>query len=598
MKYHPDTQIDCQKQYDSGPVFFNLVPARNKSPSMKPLMMIISVFLLFFSCNSSQTPSTDPATDHIRINQLGFYPDAVKEFVVTGTGASSFRILDENGKSRYRGKLVDRGTWEASGEQVLTGDFTGFRTPGTYSVRIGKEMVSPSFEIRDDVHRAALDASIKSFYFQRASMEVEEQYGGVYARAAGHPDLGCPYHPSTGKQRGTLDSPGGWYDAGDYGKYVVNAAISAGQMLHLLELYPDAVADGQLNIPESGNGSGDLLDEIRYELDWLLTMQDSDGGVFHKLTARNFSGFIMPEAYDLERMVIGKGTAATLNFAAVMAQASRIVKEQDPAWAIDMLARAEKAWDWAVEHDEVPYRNPPDVRTGEYGDNLFSDDFYWAAAELYLTTGNNRYFKYLLENEEPYVHQLTNSWKFFIRNMGFHSLLANRKMLESSFRGELTRKHMKLAGEILARMDSIPYHVGIDYFEWGSNSDLLNQAMILCIAHHLSGDRQYLDGAVRDLDYILGKNATGYCFLTGFGAKQVMNPHHRPSGADGIEAPVPGFIVGGPNKDKQDRAEVEYGSDFPAKSFEDVEASYASNEVCLNWNAPAVFVMGYLEQAY
>ena len=74
-----------------------------------------------------------------------------------------------------------------------------------------------------------------------------------------------------------------------------------------------------------------------------------------------------------------------------------------------------------------------------------------------------------------------------------------------------------------------------------------------------------------------------------------MNPHHRPSGADGIEEPVPGFIVGGPNKDRQDSKQVKYASDYPAKMFEDVEASFASNEVCLNWNAPAVFVLGYLE---
>jgi endoglucanase len=147
-------------------------------------------------------------------------------------------------------------------------------------------------------------------------------------------------------------------------------------------------------------------------------------------------------------------------------------------------------------------------------------------------------------------------------------------------------------------MNSIPYGISIDHFEWGSNSDVLNQAVILCIAHHITGDQKYLDGAVRNTDYIFGKNATGFSFLTGFGSKQVMNPHHRPSGADGAEAPVPGFIVGGPNKYKQDASQVEYASDFPAKSFEDVEPSFASNEVCLNWNAPAVFVLGYLEEVY
>ena len=423
-------------------------------------------------------------------------------------------------------------------------------------------------------------------------MAIEEPYGGIYQRASGHPDDQCYFHPSTGKEEGTLNSPGGWYDAGDYGKYAVNAAIAVGQMLNLMETLPEAAPGDQLTIPESGNGIPDLLDEIRYELDWVATMQDDVGGVFHKLTALNFGGFIMPEEYDLDRYIIGKGTSSSLNFAAVMAQASRVYAEIDPLFSASALEAAEAAWKWAVENDSIPFRNPEDVFTGEYGDHQFSDDFYWAAAELYVSTGREDYIAYLLENEEPYQHQMTNSWKFFIRNMGFHTLLIN----ETDMHPALKEKHLKLSDEILEKLNTIPYRISIDHFEWGSNSDVLNQAMILCIAHHLTGDQKYLDGALRNTNYIFGKNATAYSFMTGFGSKQVMHPHHRPSGADAIDEPVPGFIVGGPNKDKQDRQEVQYASDYPARSFEDVEPSYASNEVCLNWNAPAVFVLGYLEQ--
>ncbi|RPI42933.1 MAG: cellulase, partial [Bacteroidetes bacterium] len=437
--------------------------------------------------------------------------------------------------------------------------------------------------------------AIRSFYFQRASMPIENSCGGTYSRAGGHPDTACPYHPSTGRSSGTLDSPGGWYDAGDYGKYIVNAAISVSQMLNLLELYPEVIGDSRLNIPESGNGINDLLDEIIYELDWMVTMQDTEGGVFHKLTAKNFAGFIMPGEYDLERLIIGKGTAATLDYAATMALAARVLSSTHPVWSEAAIYSAEKAWKWAVDNDSVPYRNPPDVHTGEYGDDEFSDDFYWAASELYVTTGKKAYLDHLADNHQPYIHQITNSWKFFIRNMGFHSLLAHRQKLDSGLINLLVQKHMELADQILDRMEAIPYHIGLDHFEWGSNSDVLNQAMILCYAHHLSGSGKYLDGVIHSMDYILGKNATGYSFLTGMGSEQVMNPHHRPSGADGIAAPVPGFILGGPNDHRQDRRSVKYHSDRPAKAFEDVEASYASNEVCINWNAPAVFVLGYLE---
>jgi len=561
------------------------------------VLFLLSILLLPAGCHTRVSIPEGKGSALVRYNQLGYLPGSVKEFVLVDHPATTFQIIDSEGMVHYKGTLEDEGTWDLSGEAVRVGSFTPFTVPGTYRIYIDEEVVSDPFEIGASAWLPALNGSIKSFYFQRASMAIGEQYGGMYQRAAGHPDLDCPYHPSTGVSSGTLDSPGGWYDAGDYGKYIVNAAISVGQMLNLEELWPGAVRDGQLNIPESGNGVSDLLDEIRVELDWMVTMQNSDGGVYHKLTARNFGPFIMPAEYDLERLIIGKGTAATLDFAASMALASRTYRETDGTFADNALAAAEKAWAWAQGHPDLPYRNPPDVSTGEYGDNQFSDDFYWAAAELYITTGDQEYLEYLRSNEEPYIHQITNSWKFFIRNMGFHSLIAHREAIDPELASGLVSKHLALSEEILHQTESIPYRIGLDHFEWGSNSDILNQAMILCYAHLITGEEKYLNGAIRNVDYILGKNATGYSFLTGYGIRQVMNPHHRPSGADGIEAPVPGFIVGGPNDDRQDRREVTYSSDFPACAFEDVQASYASNEVCLNWNAPAVFVLGYIQQA-
>ena len=553
--------------------------------------------LALMACNPAIELSETEISTRIRYNQLGYYPYSHKSFIVADLPSESFSIADREGKIVYNGKLKDRGTWDQSGEQVLSGDFSSLGKKGEYCIVLDNGQRSAFFGISEGLYAGALDASIKSYYYQRASMAIEERYGGRFARAGGHFDTACIFHPSTGRDGGMLSSPGGWYDAGDYGKYVGNAAISAGQMLQLAELYPGAVADGQLDIPESGNGTGDLLDELRYELDWVATMQDDDGGVFHKLTALHFGGFIMPEEYDLDRYIIGKGTISSLNYAAVMAQASRTWKERDPDWSEEILLSAVSAWNWSLENPEKYYRNPADVSTGEYGDNDAGDDFYWAAAELYLSTGEQQYLDHMLDHPQEYKHQETNSWKYFIRNMGFHSLLLNRGEIDPRLSGTLERQHLDLAGRIVEKIDAIPYGVGVDHFEWGSNSDVLNQAMILCIAHEISGEEKYLQAAVQSADYIFGKNATGYCFLTGFGNKPVMNPHHRPSGADGVLDPVPGFIVGGPNQDKQDRQHVQYASEFPARSFEDVEASFASNEVCLNWNAPAVFVLAYLEQA-
>ena len=557
-------------------------------------------FLLLFALLAGCSKNTNNEIsnfniDSIRLNQVGYYPDATKEFIYTGSTAFSFQVISEDGEVVFEGKLARPETWEVSGEDVQSGDFSGLEQTGKYTIRIEGLGDSYPFEIKENVYLEALNASIKSYYFQRASMAIDEEYGGAFARASGHMDNDCKFHPSSGKSVGSLNSPGGWYDAGDYGKYIVNASLSVGQMLNLVEIYPEVVKDSQLGITESGNGISDLLDELKYELDWIMTMQDDDGGVFHKLTALNFSGFVMPEDYDLERHIIGKGTAASLDFAAVMAQASRIYSEVDPDWAALALIASENAWNWAVMNDNIPFRNPEDVVTGEYGDDKFEDDFYWAASELFITTGTQKYQDYLIDNPEPVKHQITNSWKFFVRNMAFHSLITNRGKVNNDILTGLENDFIALADQILADIQRNPYNIGLDHFEWGSNSDVLNQAMILCYAHRLTGEEIYLSGVEKNVDYIFGKNATGYSFLTGFGSKQVMFPHHRPSGADGVEAPVPGFILGGPNKDKQDAQYVEYTSDYPARSFEDVQPSFASNEVCINWNAPAVFVLGYLE---
>ena len=354
---------------------------------MKNLPFLLTLIVtVFSSCTTSAPAPEADKNQNIRFNQVGYYPKSIKEFVVADYEATSFNILNEKNKIVFEGELVDKGTWDTSGEHILLGDFTGLTRAGNFLIQLNTGITSAPFQIAPWIYETALKASIKSFYFQRASMAIEEQYGGVYKRASGHPDDQCLYHPSSGVKEGTLYSPGGWYDAGDYGKYVINAAITVAQMLNLIEMVPKAVASDDLNIPESGNGIRDLLDEIRYELDWVMTMQDEDGGVYHKLTALTFGPFIMPGAYDLDRYIIGKGTTSSLNFAAVMAQASRVFSEVDPEFSSGALEAAERAWDWAIENDSIPYRNPEDVVTGEYGDDQFSDDFSSAAAALYIST--------------------------------------------------------------------------------------------------------------------------------------------------------------------------------------------------------------------
>ena len=563
---------------------------------MKHSFLFIFGLLLLASCSDKPTVLND-YNDAIRINQIGYYPEAPKKAVLASrSGSSSFTVVDTTSKTIvYTGELSAPVYWSEAGETVRIADFSPLKIQGSYIVQIDSLGNSYPFSIRDGIYSEAFPAALKALYYQRASSGLEASHAGIWARSAGHPDSEVMYHPSSGKA-GIAAAPGGWYDAGDFGKYVVNGAFPLGQMLSLYEQYPGVLADGALNIPESGNGIPDILDELKYELDWLLLMQDEDGGVFFKLTAEGFEGMIMPEASEKQRWIIGKSTTATLDFAAVAAKASRLYRDADSEYADKCLQAAKKAWSWAIANPEIAFKNPEGVVTGEYGDGDFSQEFFWAAAELFATTTDEEYEKHLAENPVNFEFMPGESWANFMHYLGAIALVDNlepRHQLSIAMRAAL----METAEQLLDLTGTPAYFQPISDFQWGSNSDVLNSAMLIAQAYRLSPDPKYLSAVQEITDYIFGKNATGYSFVTGFGSKTPMFIHHRQSAADGIAEPVPGFISGGPNSRQHDKNDVTYPPDCPPmKSWVDVEPSYASNEICLNWNSAAVYVLGFLEQ--
>lgn len=541
----------------------------------------------------------------IRVNQLGYYPGSVKRFAAVNTAAKDFSVQDVQGKTVYRGKLVDRGSWKDSGEQVKTGDFSPLRAPGKYVIVVNSKK-SSIFEIKSGLYRDVFIASAKSFYYQRASSELLVTHAGQWKRPGGHPDTKCYYHPSSGRSHGFGPSPGGWYDAGDYNKYIVNAGVSVCTMLGFYELYPGAIADRHMNIPESGNGRSDLLDEIKYELDWVLTMQDGDGGVFHKLTSKRFTPFFMPREDKTKRWFVGKTTAAALNFAAMTAQAARVYAPFDKPFADRCLAAAKKAWDWAVKNPKQFYRNPPDINTGEYYDAKLADEFFWAGAELLITTGDKKYLPYIEPHFDNIVHEKVASWSHFVDKIACFSLAAlpdKNGTVPGNIKKKARAVIFRLADANLKEIEAIPYRIPVNHFKWGNNGETVNDALILSYAFRLSHNKKYLDAAIETMDYIFGKNAVGYCFVTGFGSNPPMNPHWRISGSDRIDDPHPGFLAGGANKQRQDLKAlkdngVAYPYPEPARCYIDNIHSFASNEICINWNAPLTAVLGMLEEFY
>ncbi|HEX9956574.1 MAG TPA: glycoside hydrolase family 9 protein, partial [Fibrella sp.] len=396
--------------------------------------LIAGCLLLALQANA-QSVSDAGASDRIRLNQIGFYPNASKVAIIIGEQGGPFQVTTTDGKKvLFTGALSEPRKNAISGKTARTADFSAFGSTGTFMVNVPGLGRSYPFAIRPAVHREVAIGSLKGFYYQRVSTALPEKFAGQWHRPAGHPDTRILIHPSaasaTRPAGTTISSPWGWYDAGDYNKYIVNSGISMGTLLSLYEDFPDFCRTLAVNIPESNNRLPDLLDESLWNLRWMMTMQDpADGGVYHKLTNARFDGMVMPDQATKDRYVVQKSVTAALDFAAVMAQAGRIFKTYNrelPGLADSCTAAAVKAWDWAKQNPNALYNQDainkefePDVATGTYGDRDASDEWIWAAAELYLTTKNDAY--YTAVNLFPDDKTPLPSWAQ-VRSLAYYSL--------------------------------------------------------------------------------------------------------------------------------------------------------------------------------
>jgi len=554
-----------------------------------------------------------PPTQAIRLNQVGFYPGAPKAALVVGAARDTFYVVAADLKDTvFTSLLGPRRATALSSDTTRAADFSALRTPGEYVVLVPGLGASYRFAIRPRVLEELARGALKAFYFQRGSLALEPRYAGKWSRAAGHPDTQVLVHPSAasaGRPAGTvISAPGGWYDAGDYNKYIVNSGITVATLLSLYEDFPAYVRTLDVDIPESGHGVPDLLQEALWNLRWMLTMQDpSDGGVYHKLTEPRFEGFVSPVEARSPRYVVQKSTAAALDFAAVMAQASRVLRSFEsrlPGLADSALTAAVHAWSWARHHPDVFYDQErlnqqfePHIETGTYGDRDVRDEFIWAATELGVTTRQDSFFTAV--PVFPDSSAPLPNWRQ-VRTLAYYTLARFRAGLPPAVAGDrarLERTLMRAADDLMQSASRTAYGTLMGGraadFIWGSNSVAANQGIALVVAYRLTGDPSYLRHALSNLDYLLGRNATGYSFVTGFGSRTPLHPHHRPSAADGIDAPVPGLLVGGPNPGRQDGCA--YPVTAPDKAYVDDVCAYASNEVAINWNAPLVYLAAALE---
>jgi endoglucanase len=570
----------------------------------------------------------------VLVNQLGYLPARPKVATVRTDAVAplEWSLRGAGGAVVARGKTVPFGLDRPSGDAVHVVDFSMVRTPGEgYVLEVAGARSHP-FAIRADLyHKLKLDA-LAYFYQTRSGVPIEMPYAGdpQWARPAGHtsdaavpclPALACGY---------VLDVSGGWYDAGDHGKYVVNGGIAAWTLLalheRLVNLGSSAAdfADGRLRIPEAGNGVPDLLDEARFELGWMMKMQVPDGSplagmAHHKIHDRAWTSLATAPHQDHQpRFLYPPSTAATLNLAAVAAQGARVFAPYDQAFAARCLASAEKAWAAAAAHPAMLAAAPAQSSGGgPYDDAHVDDERYWAAAELAITTGKDVYREAM--RRSPFWLAVpttadpggrgdgaptTMTWQGTAA-LGSLSLILQRNVLNTDERATLLRNlraaadlYVSIIGEQGYRS---PLRPGRKGYPWGSSSDVANNLLIVALAYDLTHEARYLDAVAVGFDYLLGRNPLDKSYVSGYGFRPLQNPHHRFWARQynfRFPPPPPGLLAGGPNSGLEDPTAKAAGLRGcpPQKCYVDHIEAWSLNEVAINWNAPLAWVAAFLDE--
>ncbi|HEX2927802.1 MAG TPA: glycoside hydrolase family 9 protein [Ruminiclostridium sp.] len=601
-------------------------------------------------------------TNVVRLNQEGFYPhsDKIATVLTSSTTPINWQLVNSDGKAVLSGKSIVKGADHASGDNVHYIDFSSYTIPGTgyklvTDVPVVKTEAHPAdnesmpFNIGNDIYSKMKYDSIKYYYLNRSGIPIIMPYadGQQWTRPAGHnPDILAPDPTKDYKANYTLDVTGGWYDAGDYGKYVVNGGISTWTLMNEYEraLYTGDVtkapfADNTMNIPESGNGFPDILDEARYNLKTLLNMQvpagnELAGMVHYKANdERWLTTAIRPDEDSIQRWLQPPTTAATLNLAAIAAQSSRLWQRYDPAFARQCLSQAEIAWDAAVEHPGIYAPSEGSPASGAYGEYYVKDDFYWAACELYVTTGSQKYLDYI-KSSPHYLQEPTEltggedmglvgpTGCFDCANtagMGTITLALVPNGLPAADIAKAQANIKAAADKFISIEHAQGYGVPIEEknltetltgFPWGSNSFVVNNAIVMSYAYLFSKDpvtsildNKYINGAIDAMDYILGRNPNVQSYVTGYGDNPLENPHHRfwaYQADNSLPHPPAGCMSGGPNSGLQDPwikgLGWQPGEVAPEKCFTDNIESWSTNEIAINWNAPLAWMSAFLDE--
>ncbi len=616
---------------------------------------------------SLRPSATVAETGDIVLNQHGFAPSAPKLAVLIRSTQSpvGFSVIDGSGTVVFTGQSKNFGLNTASGHRVHHLDFSTLTPSGQgYRVVVGARQ-SPPFAIGNGLYKSLARDALSYFYQSRAGQAVQAAYVPTttppLSRPAGH--IGETARCFSGlDKRGTVwpdcpdiagpgiadkDIDGGWYDAGDLGKYSVNAALTVFTLLNYYEsqhkVFPRCggnFKDGDQPLPEAGDGMNDLLNEARVGIEFMLKMQvkttaplplaignqpssgplnitskSVPGMMFHKVHNPDWGSLGRSPAQDTQpRYLYPPSTQATLGLAAIGAQCARIFSQIDPELSARCLSAASRAFS-AAQATSNAYAYDNFNGGGPYDDLSLDDERLWAATELWLSTGEPQYLAQIesvLGDGVSGGFDTSGARELTWAHVEYAALLSlavsakakrpnQRRIWESKALTDLGTLARVYAAQTDSQGMAIPY--GKAAYDWGSNGILLSRAMIMAThgdASAAAKDRTAMRAEVGNMmDYLLGRNPLSQSYITGYGSKPMLRPHHR-FWANTVDANFPappaGVISGGPNNSSMvDPIAIQLeGNCIGQTCWDDHVEAYSLNEVAINWNAPLVWVSGWL----
>lgn len=564
----------------------------------------------------------------IHIDQFGYYPFAPKVAVISNpvngfnaagnfSPASSYQIRSsQTDEVVFEGSLTPWNNGQVhdqSGDKAWWFDFSSLEKEGTYYVYdTQNDLSSYPFRIGDDVYDDVLKLAVRTFLYQRSGFKKESPYvDAAYTDEASHmQDLTSRFVRDPGNAATEKDVSGGWYDAGDYNKYVNFTYTVLHELLAAYEAYPEAFGD-DWNIPESGNGTPDILDEIKWELDWLLKMQQTNGSVLAKVSVTDFAAASPPSA-DTNPRYYGEATSSsTRSVCSIFAHAARVFRSLSgnqpmTTYGNTLLEKSELAWDWLKANPAYStYDNggfssaSPEINAYEQQMREFSASVY-----LYSVTNEQEYLSFAESNysaAQPYQwtywyafeSQTQDALLELTRQDGVNSDVSTN--IRGNFIMSMNLNNNELLPSALGEKDAYRAYMKDGDYVWGSNSVKARMGNIylnmLMYDLYSENNVYYKEAASGYLHYMHGVNPLNLTYLTSMqeaGAENSIKEIYHAWFGDGTQwdnadfttyGPPPGYLSGGPNVNfSPEQGYLAPPQDQPAqKSYRDWNTSWPQN---------------------